>query len=108
MKELLWNGARISCTENGVALDGKEIEMPRMERKLFLFLLENHDEDLSRDRLLREVWDYGAPGVTRTVDTHVKNLRAHLGEGGRHIHTVRGIGYRLEGAPEQLCCCRCA
>lgn len=103
--KMIWNGAEVSFEAKGVTLDGRAIPMPKMERKLFLFLLEHPETALSRDRLLLEVWDYGTPGATRTVDTHVKNLRAHLGEAGNHIRTIRGTGYRLEGEPNWLCCC---
>ncbi|HEX4405764.1 MAG TPA: helix-turn-helix domain-containing protein [Polyangia bacterium] len=49
----------------------------------------------ARAALLTEVWGY-APGVsTRTLDTHVKSLRAMLGAAGALVETVRGMGYRL-------------
>lgn len=108
MGEIFWNGLRLTLEENDVAVNGQKVAMPKMERKLLLFFLEHPDTPLSRDRLLKEVWDYGVPGETRTVDTHVKKLRAHLGQAGASIQTVRGVGYRLEGQPECLCCKKCA
>lgn len=95
----LGNCVHIRFTEGGVAVNEREIALPKMERRLLFFFLEHPDIALSRDTLLREVWDYGAPGETRTVDTHVKNLRAHLGTAGNYIRTVRGVGYLLETAP---------
>ena len=52
---------------------------------------------VSRRRLLRELWGFPDPDrvETRTVDTHIKRLREKLGEMGREIETVRGVGYRL-------------
>ena len=58
-----------------------------------------------RERLLREVWGYAAMGATRTIDSHVKKLRAHMGGCGKYIVTVRGQGYRLEPPPGQVLSC---
>lgn len=108
MGDVLWNGLHLTLEEKDVAVDGRKIAMPKMEKKLLLFFLEHPDTVLSRGRLLKEVWDYEIPGETRTVDTHVKKLRAHLGRAGASIQTVRGVGYRLEGRPQCLCCKKCA
>ena len=96
MMKFVWNGAELSCGEDSVRLDGRELALSRMERKLLLYLARHPDTVLSRERLLREVWEYELPGATRTVDTHVKNLRARLGGLGDFIVTVRGVGYRLD------------
>ena len=52
---------------------------------------------LSRDKLLTEVWGYSYVGETRTVDVHVRHLREKLGEWGKAIETVKGLGYRFDG-----------
>lgn len=93
-------------TERGVRLDGKEVPMAKMEKKLLCCFLSHPNTVLSRERLLREVWGYEIAGDTRTTDTHVKNLRAHLNRLGANLSivTVRGVGYRLECGS----CCRCA
>jgi len=49
----------------------------------------------SREKLLEAVWRHPGTLETRTVDTHVKRLREKLGDIGRQIETVRGVGYRL-------------
>ena len=51
---------------------------------------------LSRDRLIDDVWGLDFEGDVRTVDTHVKTLRAKLGGHGERIRTVRGCGYSME------------
>ena len=96
MMKIVWNGAELSSGKDSVRLDGRELALSRMERKLLLYLARHPDTVLSRERLLREVWEYELPGATRTVDTHVKNLRARLGGLGDFIVTVRGVGYRLD------------
>lgn len=69
-----------------VELTYKEFEMLR------LFLL-NEGIVLSRDQFLDQVWDVGTEIETRTVDMHVKTLRAKLGPAGGYIKTVRNVGY---------------
>ena len=96
MLELCLDDLQLLCTEGEVKLNGKTVAMPEMEKKLLLFFLGNPDKALSRELLLRRVWGYEICGATRTVDTHVKNLRARLGAYGKHIVTVRGVGYRLD------------
>lgn len=90
----------IEITKEGVRLCGKDVPMTRMEQNLLLFFLRHPNTDLSRAQLLQEVWGYAIPGSTRTVDTHVKSLRAHLGKLGRAIVTVRGVGYRMNLDPQ--------
>ena len=50
----------------------------------------------TREQLLNGVWGYQFEGYARTVDTHVRRLRAKLGEAGDLIETVRGVGYRCK------------
>ncbi len=107
MSKLYYDGSVLSCTENELKLDGREVASSSMERRLLLFLMEHPDTAVSREELLREVWGYEMAGVTRTVDTHVKNLRAHLGELGPLIATVRGVGYRLDACANRACLCSC-
>lgn len=52
---------------------------------------------LTRDRILNEVWGYAFDGENRTVDVHIRTLRAKLGECGDLIETVRGVGYKIGG-----------
>ena len=96
MTEIYLDDLQLLCTEREVKLNGKPQAMPEMEKKLLLFFLENPNKALSRELLLRRVWGYEICGATRTVDTHVKNLRARLGSYGEHITTIRGVGYRLD------------
>lgn len=109
MPKLFYDGSVLFCTPDTLQLNGKEVGASGMERRLLLYLMDHPDTDHSRDELLREVWGYPLAGTTRTVDTHVKNLRAHLGGLSPLITTVRGVGYRLDATENQAALCnRCA
>jgi DNA-binding winged helix-turn-helix (wHTH) protein len=83
--------------ERRVALiDGDSVEFTRREYDLLLYLIENGGRVLNRMQLLSQVWGYPYLGGERTVDVHVRRLRAKLAGRGPQIHTVRGVGYRLD------------
>jgi len=107
MASIWLEGLRLFCTEDEATLKGEPLTLSHMERELLLFLARNPHETLTRERLLREVWGYAAMGATRTVDSHVKKLRAHMGDSGKYIVTVRGQGYRLEPPQGQILTCEC-
>ncbi|MCH5353977.1 MAG: winged helix-turn-helix transcriptional regulator [Acutalibacter sp.] len=107
MPKIVWESCLLVCTEGALTLNGTELSSSRMERKLLLFLLEHPNIPLSRELLLREVWDYETAGITRTVDTHIKMLRAHLGKMGALIVSVRGVGYCLDTKQEEAEICVC-
>jgi two-component system, OmpR family, phosphate regulon response regulator PhoB len=88
----------IDLEAHSVRLGGKEIALTSTEFKLLQRLARRPGRAFSRDQLLSEVWGYGGDLETRTVDTHVKRLRAKLGEVGAWIETVRGHGYRFRPA----------
>ena len=66
------------------------------EYDLLKYLIENKNIALSRENLLSSIWGYDFYGDDRTVDTHIKTLRAHLGKYRNLVKTVRGMGYKLE------------
>lgn len=78
-----------------IAVDGDPVRLTRREFELLRFLVENRNRVLSRDRLLERVWGYDRFIETRSVDVHVGRLRAKLGNAGRQIETVVGLGYRF-------------
>ncbi|MEX1046368.1 MAG: response regulator transcription factor [Actinomycetota bacterium] len=78
-----------------VAVDGRPLDLTYKEFELIRFLSTRPGVVFSREALLREVWGYDFYGGTRTVDVHVRRLRAKLGPAHEHlIETVRGVGYR--------------
>jgi DNA-binding response OmpR family regulator len=77
------------------AVAGREVHLTPTEFDLLVRLAERPGEVLTRERLLADVWDWPhAAGGTRTVDSHVKALRAKIGPG--RVRTVHGVGYALE------------
>ena len=78
-----------------VAVDGRAVRLTRREFELLRYLVQNKNRVVSRDRLLERVWGYDRLVETRSVDVHVGRLRGKLGEAGRQIETVVGLGYRF-------------
>lgn len=80
-------------------LEKQPLELTLTEFKLLKFLFENADCPCDRTDLLRTVWGYSDAANSRTLDTHVKRLRAKLGPHADRIETVRNIGYKLCTTP---------
>ena len=78
-----------------VRLDGVKLALTAIEFKLVAALMEKRGVPMSRDVLLRDVWGYRNPIDSRTVDTHMRRLRAKLGAHADCFETVRGEGYRF-------------
>lgn len=85
-----------------VTLKEKQLNLPPKEFDLLLKLAQNEHIVFSRERLLELVWGYQYCGDSRTVDTHVKALRDHLGPYRSMIQTVWGVGYKLEYKEETV------
>ena len=96
--ELDNGGLKADLTARLVYIDGQRVEMSPKEYDLFFYVRSNRNIALSREKLLCEVWGYDFYGDARTLDTHIKLLRKSLGRYARYIVTLRGVGYRFEGA----------
>ncbi len=83
----------IDVSARTVRRDGVAVELTYKEFELLRLLAAHRGTVLSRDEILRTVWDYDFAGETRTVDMHIKALRQKLGDD--MIVTVRGVGYKL-------------
>ncbi len=79
-----------------VRIENVPCELTPKEYELLVYFKNNKSIALSRESILNSVWGYDYFGDLRTVDTHVKKLRAKLGECGAMVETVRGYGYRFE------------
>ena len=79
-----------------VTIDGKQVELSFKEFELLTYFMENEGIALSREKILNNVWNYDYFGDARTIDTHVKKLRAKMGKKGEMIRTIWGMGYKFE------------
>ncbi len=89
-------GIVIDKAAHSVKVDGRNVELSFKEFELLTYFLENEGIALSREKILNNVWNYDYFGDARTIDTHVKKLRAKLGEKGELIRTIWGMGYKFE------------
>lgn len=79
-----------------VKVCGNVIELSYKEFELLVYFMENTGIALSRENILNAVWSYDYFGDARTIDTHVKKLRAKLTEDADYIKTIWGLGYKFE------------
>jgi len=86
---------RVDLDAHVATCAGERLDLTPREFDLLAFLARNPGRALTRDELLRKVWGYDYVGETRTVDVHVRRLRAKLGERHEMIETVLGAGYKL-------------
>ena len=91
-----YDGIVIDNEGRTVTVDGKAVELSFREYELLKYLLDNENIALSRDKILNTVWNYDYYGDSRTIDSHIKKIRHKLGKKGKHIQTIRGIGYKFE------------
>jgi DNA-binding response OmpR family regulator len=89
-------GIHIDPATHRVLVDGEEAVLNRKEFSLLFYFLQNRNRILTREQILDALWGRDYEGDIRTIDTHVKTLRARLGVRGDRIATVRGVGYRFE------------
>ena len=86
----------VNLEEHTVAIDRERIQLTLKEFELLRLFLSRPGIAFTRDQLFGLIWGADYVGETRTVDMHIRTLRMKLGDYGKMIETVRGIGYRLE------------
>lgn len=94
--ELCFGGIVMNTVEHTVTADGQRITLTLKEYELLHKFMINPGRAFTREQLLAAVWCEDFMGETRTVDVHIGTLRQKLGECGKCIRTVRGVGYRME------------
>lgn len=94
-KIISYKNLQINIDGRIVKLNEKDVELTSKEFDLFLFLVENKNSVLTREKLLKNVWGYDYYGETRTVDNHIQRIRKKL-DLKNEIKTIFGLGYRLE------------
>lgn len=98
--KLVFGELEVIPEEGKVMRAGDEIHLTKTEFRLICELAQNPGKVLSREQLLDQVWGYGYFGDGRLVDVHIRRLRTKVEEdpaNPRHVVTVRGLGYRLQG-----------
>ncbi len=91
-----FEGLHIDVVGRLVTIDSKKVMLTPKELDLLIYLVENKNVALDREKILSSVWNNDFYGDDRTVDTHIKMLRKDLGEYQKFIVTVRGMGYKFE------------
>ena len=84
-----------------VTVNSIPVVLTLKEFEILCTLLQNKGIVLTRDRLLNEIWGYSFDGENRTVDVHIRTLRQKLGSAGDLIQTIRGVGYKIGGNPDE-------
>ena len=95
-RPLRYDGLEMNPLSHTVLVDGNRIELTLKEFELLRLFLSHPGRVFTREQLLEQIWGVDYLGETRTVDVHIGTLRGKLGSYGDCIHTVRGVGYRLE------------
>lgn len=93
---MTFGGVSINRGAHTVTANGQPVELSFKEFELLEYFMQNRNLALSRENILSNVWDYDYYGDARTIDTHVKKLRAKLGSCGEQIKTIWGMGYKFE------------
>lgn len=93
-------GVQLQMKSKTLKVDGAPVTLTQKEFDLLTYLMSNPREVLSRNQILNAIWNYDYEGDPRTVDTHIKQLRAKLKDYGAFIRTVHGAGYLFDGDRE--------
>ena len=95
-KQLTFQNIILDCEKRQVLLDGQLCELTYKEFELLKLFLQNAGIVMTRENIMEKVWGIDFEGESRTLDMHIKTLRQKLGDAGKHIKTVRNVGYRIE------------
>lgn len=93
---------RLDPARHEATLNGAPLDLTRTEYTLLRMLMENPGAVFTRSELIENALGYSYEGMERTLDSHIKNLRRKIGDNPKeptYIHTVYGIGYRMEATP---------
>ena len=93
--QLAWGDIVLNVDRHRVTVAGDDVALTYKEFELLHYLLKNSGIVLTREKIIEAIWGFDFEGESRTVDMHIKTLRQKLGESGRQIATVRGVGYRM-------------
>lgn len=90
------SGISIHFPSRTVSVDGENCSLTHTEFEILAFLMRNKGIIVSREQLITKIWGYDNVNDDRTVNSHIRNLRAKLGEYAKHIVTIVRSGYKFE------------
>lgn len=91
-----FEGLTVDMAGRNVFVDGEKAELTPKEYEILFYFIKHQGIALTREKLLYDVWGFDFYGDDRTVDTHIKMLRANLKQYRKFIVTLRGLGYKFE------------
>ena len=94
--KVTFEGLTVDMAGRNVFVDGGKIDLTPKEYDILFYFIKNKGIALTREKLLYDVWGFDFYGDDRTVDTHIKMLRANLKQYRKFIVTLRGVGYKFE------------
>ncbi len=97
---LIFNKLKLDDDSHIVSIDNKKLDLSLKEYKILKLLLSKQGKVFTRNEILNSVWEYEFIGETRTLDVHIRSLRAKLDEFESYIKTVRGVGYMIGGSDD--------
>lgn len=99
-KDILSGGeVEIHLPSRTVSVNGDYLSLTHTEFEILTYLMENKGMVISREQLITKIWGYDYDGEERTLSSHIRNLRAKLGEHANHIVTVVRSGYKFKEQP---------
>ena len=101
-KKLKLNPIVVDLIKHQVFVDKEQIFLTVKEFELLSLLIENKDKVITRETLLNTVWNVDAEVESRTIDVHIRTLRQKLGKYGDYIETIRGVGYKISKADDDV------
>ena len=91
-----FEGLTVDMVGRNVYVDGEKAELTPKEYEILFYFIKNKGIALTREKLLYDVWGFDFYGDDRTVDTHIKMLRANLKQYRKFIVTLRGLGHKFD------------
>lgn len=98
--QLTFGPIDVDLDMHAAKIEGQPMDLTRREFELLAYFLKNPRRVLGREKILQQVWGLEYLGESRTIDAHVRRVRAKLGTSGNLIETIVGVGYRLGGVAE--------
>jgi two-component system alkaline phosphatase synthesis response regulator PhoP len=92
---LMYKNISVNKGRRSVSVGEEKIMLTYKEYELLNYLISNAEMVVSRDKIIDKIWGCNFCGESRTVDMHVKTLRQKLGTAGKHIKTIRNVGYKI-------------